>query len=127
MSAHQRIERIKRELADGYPTVGLDFIARELGKKTYGPARLVAYVSLLIEEQGFPPPYPELVGRKGQQHLTAAVVAHSQFRRAAVEAWLEDFLPPANAAALDARAAAAAAADMDQAAGNLVLIADNAR
>lgn len=108
--------------ADDYPTVGLPFIIRELGQRRYGLQRQIAYVTRLIAECGFPPPYPALVGKKGQEALTNDVVKSSSWHRAAVETWLEDFLPPANAAALDARAAQAAADDMDAAAAGLKLV-----
>lgn len=108
----------KSVVPEGESTVGLPFIRRELGRQTYGPGRLVRYVELLIGECGFPPPLPEMV--KGQ--LVHGVTEHSVWRRAPVEAWIEDQLPPANAAALDARAQAAAADDMDAAAGNLHLV-----
>lgn len=122
MSILEHIES-RLDAADDYPTVGLPFIMRELGKRNYGIPRQICYVSLLIEQHGFPPPYPELVGKKGAQRLELGVVKDSQFPRRPVEAWLEDFLPPANAAALDARAAAAAAEDMDRAAADLRLVA----
>lgn len=115
-------------LADDEPTVGVDWIMRRAGRRQgkhrYGPARQVAYLNLLISECGFPPPYPELVtGKNGApDRLVTEVTPSSQFPRNAVEAWFEDYLPPASAAAIDDRARAAAAHDMDAAAGNLRLV-----
>jgi hypothetical protein len=106
------------QVADGESTVGILFLKRELGRGTYGMRRLVRYVELLIAECDFPPPLPEMV----KDRLELGVTEHSVWRRAPVEAWIEDLLPPANAAALDAREAAAAAEDMDAAAGNLRLV-----
>lgn len=120
MSRNSRTSRA----IDAESTVGIWFIQRELGRQTYGAARLVKYVRLLIEQFEFPPPLPELVtGRNGAPDtMTTAAVEHSVWRRAPVEAWIEDWLPPANAQALDLRAARAAAEEMDAAAGNLSLV-----
>lgn len=109
---------------DGTPTVGLPFIMRELGKRRYGLDRQIAYVTLLIGQCGFPPPYPEMIkGKRGEPgRLELGVVSDSQWARPPVVAWIEDFLPPANAAALDERAQAAAAEEMDRAAGGLQLV-----
>jgi hypothetical protein len=103
---------------EGESTVGILFIKRELGRQTYGPGRLVKYVQLLVDERGFPPPFPEMV----RDQLVDTVTEHSAWRRAPVEAWIEDQLPPPNADAMEARAAAAAAADMDNAATSLQLV-----
>jgi hypothetical protein len=121
MSAQFSIERSED---DGYPTVGLPFIMRELGKRHYGLGRQLAYVTLLIAEEGFPPPFPTLVKRRkgAPERLERGVTSDSQWPRPPVEAWIEDFLPPGSAAALDARAQAAAADEMDRAAGNLQLV-----
>lgn len=113
--------------ADLRPTVGLPFVMRELGARNMGLPRQITYAELLIAECGFPPPLPCLVGKKGAQTLTRAVVRDSQWRRAPVEAWIFDQLPPASAAALDARAQAAAAHEMDAAAGGLKLFAGGER
>lgn len=123
MNAQTQIRRLRAELGTS-PTVSLRFIAARLGKRNYGLPRLRRYVTLLIEECGFPPPFPTLVtGKKGEaDRLELGVAADSAWQREPVEAWLEDFLPPANAAALDARAEAAAAEAMDQAAERLRLV-----
>lgn len=80
------------------------------------PALLASYVQQLVDECGFPPPFPSRLKGRG---ITRAVTAHSTFRRDAVGAWLDDFLPPDCAAALDTAALAQAAADMDSAAASL--------
>lgn len=97
------------------PTCTLWYIQNRLGRSDYGERRMVTYVTLLIREHDFPPPLPTL--RRGI--LTRDVVARSRWIRTAVDAWLEDFLPPANAEALDKAARRAAADDMDEAARNL--------
>jgi hypothetical protein len=112
----------KSVVPDGEATVGLPFVKRELGKQTYGPGRLVKYVQLLVDECGFPPPIPEMV----RDRLVHEVTEGSAFRRAPVEAWIQDMLPPANAAAIDARALSEAADDMDAAASNLRLVSARA-
>lgn len=109
--------------ASGYPTVGLPFIMRELGQRNLGLNRQLAYVTRLIEECAFPPPYPALIGKKDAQQLTRDVVKHSAWSRLAVVVWLEDYLPQTTAAALDERAARSAADEMDAAAGGLKLAA----
>lgn len=113
---------------DDEPTVGLDWILRRLGRRqgkhAYGPGRAVKYLELLIAEFGFPPPYPQLVtGKRGQaDRLESEVTLTSQWAKAPVAVWLEDYLPPANADAVDARAQAAAADEMDRAAAGLSLV-----
>lgn len=127
MSAFSRLPDDDRE-----PTVSIWWLQRQLGKRDYKDRRLVSYLTLLIDELGFPPPLPDLVldrrpadgGDRPLAHsVTRKVTTNSRWRRDAVDAWLEDYLPPDNAAALDARARAGAADDMDRNAGNLRLVA----
>lgn len=101
--------------ADAEPTCTLWFVGRELGKADLSAPRLVAYIQGLVDQFHFPAPYPSLQRRT----LTRAVTQRSTWRRAAVLAWLDDWLPPATAEALDAAARTAAAADMDAAAARL--------
>lgn len=110
------------EPADDEPTVTLWWLMRQLGHRRAGEASQIAYAQLLVDEAGLPPPYPSMIGRRGEQRLALGVTRKSQWARKPVEIWLEDFLPPANAAALETRALEAAAADMDAAAGNLRLV-----
>lgn len=101
--------------ADDEPTCTLWYIRRQLGRGDYGDRRMVSYVAKLISREGFPPPLPALQ----RNELTNQVTASSRWIKSAVDAWILDFLPPANAAAVDRVAMAAAAAEMDRAAGNL--------
>lgn len=108
--------------ADQEPACTLWWVRTRLGRGEMSDPRFVAYVQGLVDECGFPPPFPSKL--KGQP-LTRAVTAHSTFRRDAVEAWIDSFLPPACAASLDAQAMRAAAEDLDARAaqlGNLKLI-----
>lgn len=117
---------------DGAATVSIYWLRRELGRQDYGNTRLVAYVGLLIEQTGFPPPLPLLkVGRRPRgakvapavaDVLLAKVTLDSRWRRQAVEAWLTDFLPPGNTAQVETQARTAAAQQMDQAAARLRLV-----
>ncbi|WP_310532536.1 hypothetical protein [Novosphingobium sp.] len=104
---------------DPEPTCTLPWVRLQLGAQELTSGRLVRYVGLLIAERGFPPPLPNFSQRTG---LSDEVTKDSRWIRSAVEAWLLDFLPPANAGAVDAAAMKAAAAEMDAAAGNLRLI-----
>ena len=106
---------------DADPTVGMSWLKRQLGRTDYRATRFVRYVELLIDQQGFPPPLPTLRTSRGGQ-LIDGVVPESKWRRAAVLAWLEDFLPPANAGQLAAAEARTAATDMDAAAAGLRLL-----
>ena len=87
-----------------------------LGCSEMSDDRFTRYLQELVDECGFPPPFPSKP--KGQP-LTRAVTRHSSFRRDAVAAWIDDFLPPACAASLDAQAMQAAAHAMDHAAHQL--------
>lgn len=107
-----------RDHLDPPRTCGLGFIRTALGvggEHGYGDKRMVTYVTQLVEHYGFPKPLPAL--RRGA--VTEQVTASSKWLRDAVDAWLEDRLPPDAAASLDAAAHSAAAADMDDAARNL--------
>ncbi|MBT0667008.1 hypothetical protein HT136_01330 [Novosphingobium profundi] len=100
-------------------TIGIYAIAKALGRSDYKARRLVSYVSALVREASFPPPLPVLVA----QRLEHGVTLKSQWQRDAVDAWLDNFLPPDNALAVDQAAKNAAAAEMDQAAMGLRLVA----
>jgi len=98
------------------PTCTLSYIKRQLGRGDFGDRRMCTYVRALIQQEGFPPPLPCML-RGGT--LTREVTPKSRWIRSAVDAWIEDFLPPANAAAVDRLAQAAAASEMDSMAANL--------
>jgi hypothetical protein len=114
MSFHSQISAAATPAADA-PTCTLAYIKRQLGRGDFGDRRMCTYVRALIAGEGFPPPLPCLIKRE----LTREVTPKSRWIRASVDAWIEDFLPPANAAAVDRAAMAAAAEEMDRAAGNL--------
>lgn len=115
MSVHSRVAAAE---ADDRPTCSLWYIRRELGRHDYSDRRMVGYVTALIRELGFPPPLPSMV----KKELTTSVTQHSHWLRSSVDAWLNDFLPPANAASVDRAAQAAAATEMDAAAHGLRLV-----
>lgn len=102
------------------PTVGVWWIRRQLGKTSWGESRILSYLQLLIQERDFPTPIPDMVLGRGKPHrLVDGLTIDSQWRRAAVLAWMDDGLPPANAAQIEGAAKQAAANDMDAAAGAL--------
>jgi hypothetical protein len=104
-------------LADTPPSCTLWWVRAQLGRTDLSDKRFVGYAQLLVDQCQFPPPFPSLL--KGRRGLIRRVTPHSTFRRAAVEAWLALYLPPAAEAALDAEAQARAAQAMDQAAQGL--------
>jgi hypothetical protein len=114
MSLHSPVGLSSAEDADE-PTCTLYYIRRRLGRPDFKEGRMVKYVGLLIAEKGFPPPLPDMVGKRLVEHVTV----RSRWLRHAVDAWLEDTLPPDNAGQVDKVALQAAAADMDAAAFNL--------
>ncbi|TCM42074.1 hypothetical protein [Novosphingobium sp. ST904] len=99
-------------------TVDIWYLRRRLGVTQFKSTRLKRYLSLLISEKSFPPPLPAMVGHVLRNDVTVT----SQWIRNSVEAWLDNFLPPENAAQADQTAMRAAALDMDANAGNLRLI-----
>lgn len=103
--------------ADEAPTCNLNYIRRRLGRSDYSDRRMVTFVTQLVDQRGFPQPLPSM--RKGM--LTGDVTQHSSWLRPAVETWLDNFLPPEAAVALDRQAMAAAASEMDAAAAGLGL------
>lgn len=94
------------------------YLKRELGRTDFGDARLCQYIQGLITGHGFPRPLPTF--HKGE--LVGDVRTTSRWIRAAVDQWLDDFLPPDLSDAIEAKRRAAAAADMDSAAAGLRLI-----
>jgi hypothetical protein len=100
------------------PTCDIIYLRRELGRTDYSDRRMLAYVRLLIASAGFPAPLP--MDRGGQ--LVTDPTPRSRWLRAAVDAWLENQLPPDGAALAERRAAAEAADKMDRRASNLRLV-----
>lgn len=116
MSLHSIVVPPDENVADE-PTCTLYYIRQRLGRRDFKEGRFIKYLGLLIAERGFPPPLPDMIGPR----LVDKVTHRSRWLRDAVDAWLEDFLPPDNAAQVDRAAQQAAAADMDAAAQNLGL------
>ena len=109
--------------ADEPPSCTLWQVRLLLGRTDHSDPRFVRYVQALVDECGFPRPFPSVVkGPDGKRGLTAAVTPRSSFRRDAVLAWRDDYLPPDCAERLTAQAMNAAALEMDAAAGNLRLV-----
>jgi len=102
---------------DVYPTCTLWHIARQMGVHHFSAQKLVRYVAMLVAGHNFPPPLPALNQQRAK--LITDVCPQSIWRRAAVQAWLDDLLPAAASDTLERQARAAAAADMDAAASNL--------
>lgn len=103
---------------NGPPTVSLHWICAQLGYARKTDECRERYITNLIDKRGFPAPLPHEDAKGEIQDSVSA--KRSQWVRQGVEAWLGDYLPPAAAAALDSEAAEIAAAEMDEAAGNLV-------
>lgn len=82
-------------------TCGIYDVAGRLGQANRRPQYICKTIDLLIEERGFPHPFPLLRG----DVLKERVFADSRWPRAAVEAWFNHQLPPA-ARALDSSAEA---------------------
>ncbi len=125
MSIHNVPHRIPRiaDRLDGDPEARactIFYIRRELGRQDYGDRRLVSYVQQLIVDHGFPPPLP--AARKGRAGLSTDVCMESRWIRAAVDAWIADWLPPDSGAALIRADKTAAAEEMDAAALHLQVV-----
>lgn len=101
------------------PTCNIQWICKQLGFRGSDAAR-VKYVSGLIATHGFPPPLPHL--KWGGGISDAVNATRSEWLRAGVLKWFDDYMPPAAAAALEEQAELAAAEEMDRAAGNLALV-----
>ncbi len=100
------------------PSCTIWYIQLRLGRHDYSPRKMVTYVTLLIDCEDFPKPFP--YERAGQLHRDPAV--QSRWPRVAVDQWLADWLPPDTSIALDVAAKRAAADVMDSRAGNLQLV-----
>lgn len=82
-------------------TCGIFDVAGRLGQAHRRPNFICKTIELLIEERGFPQPFPLLRGAVLQER----VFADSRWQRAAVDAWFNSQLPP-EAQALDTAAEA---------------------
>lgn len=100
-------------------TCTIYYVQRELGEQHLSEKRLCAYLRKLIAEYGFPKPLPTVM-RGGS--LTNDVHQRSKWIRAAVDAWIDGYIPPDCAATIDEKAMRAAAAEMDANAQNLRLV-----
>lgn len=100
-------------------TCTFGYVQGQLGQNTLSQRRMAQYLRKLISDHGFPAPLPTIV--KGGA-ITRDVHPSSKWVRAAVNAWLDGFIPPDCAATIDDQAYAAAALDMDAAAANLRLV-----
>jgi hypothetical protein len=100
------------------PSCTIWYIQLRLGRHDYSARKMVTYVTLLIDCEGFPQPFP--YERAGKLYRDPAI--QSRWPRVAVDQWLADWLPPDTTAALDAAAKRAAADVMDDRAGNLQLL-----
>ena len=113
--------------ADDAPAVSIWYIRQRLGKsgthgKAYSGARMARYLALLIDDHGFPPPFPCLRRVGGVDHLVELPCEQSSWPRDAVDQWFADYLLTNNANAIDAAAMREAAHDMDRAAFGLRLV-----
>lgn len=109
-------------LEEEAPTCGFYWIRRAFGQsgaKSPSDARFAAFLTDLIDTQGFPRPLPHPKHGGG---IETGVAPKSEWLRAGVIEWFGDYLPPDTPAALDAAAEALAAADMDAAACGLRLV-----
>lgn len=108
-------------IGEDQPSCTLWQVRLLLGRGDHSDDRFVRYVQALVDECGFPRPFPSVVKGSATRKagLTLAVTPRSTFRRDAVLAWRDDYLPPACSARLDAEAMRCAAAEMDAAAGQL--------
>lgn len=101
------------------PSCTIWYIQLKLGRGDYSVPRMVRYVEGLIAHHGFPRPFPR---EKKGGGLTEAVGDKSRWPRAAVDQWLEDWLPPEAAVAAERARQAEAAATMDSRATRLQLV-----
>lgn len=98
-------------------TYSLHEICRRLAHRGGDHAR-VTYVRSLVEDYGFPKPYPTPVKGKG---ATREIRTNSQWPRDPVDAWFLDFDPPASSAAEDL-ARRRGVEEMHRRAGQLTLV-----
>jgi hypothetical protein len=85
--------------ADG-DTCTIWYIARRLGRRGLGWRKLANYVTLLIDQEGFPRPFPRY--NQARRRLLHDVGMDSIWPRSAVDGWLANFLPPDDPGAADA-------------------------
>ena len=104
---------------DAAETCTFGYVKTLLGHRTMSDARFCRFAQSLVEDHGFPKPFPTML-RNDQ--ITLDVHPRSRWVRSAVDAWVEGWVPPAAAAHIDAKAMEAAAADMDAAATRLRMV-----
>lgn len=76
--------------------------ADRLGVRDRSLRWIVQYFADLVEQHGFPPPFPTyLRGRGNADGMTNAVVPSSRWDKVAVDAWFLDRLPPRLALVID--------------------------
>ena len=101
--------------ADDGPTCHFRTVTVQLGCSNKGSAYKVAYIRMLMRDQGFPAPLPRFIHSRAVLMTGAdAVYPNARWQRAAVDAWFEGLLPPgarnalttAEAAEVDATIAA---------------------
>lgn len=100
-------------------TCSFYYVKSLLGVHRFSDDRTASYLQTLVDEHNFPPPLPTPLV-KGR--ITLKAHPRSRWVRPAVDAWFEGYMPPAAAAAMDAKAMAEAAAAMDANAANLRLV-----
>lgn len=87
--------------ADHHPrnagTTGIFSIAGRLGIAHRSIGHVCRTVAALIDDRGFPAPFPHLV----DDALVATAHPHARWPRVAVDAWFTDQLPPAARGAVD--------------------------
>lgn len=101
-------------------TCGIYDIAGRLGQAHRRPAYVTGTINALIQEKGFPRPWPLM--KSGR--LSDDAHADSRWARGLVEAWFDNAVPPearvhadrADRAAIDSRLAVSAARLFDEAA-----------
>lgn len=100
--------------------VSLWYVAMKLGLSGRSPQWLLGHVRQLIDRHNFPPPFPHyMLDGTRREGITRA----SRWHRAAVDAWLDGFLPPEMLLAVEDRRAAEDAARLDQRAAELAGLA----
>lgn len=103
---------------DAERTCSIFYIRRELGRGDYSDRRLISYLDKLIADHGFPQPLP--VERRGK--LVTSATLQSRWLRAAVDDWVNHWMPATAAARADAAQRRAAAESMDRNAIGLTIV-----
>lgn len=91
-------------------TYGLGDNMRRLGQEHRSTRWQIAYLTLLIADEGFPAPLPLAIGTG----LTSEVKPRSRWAQDSVDRWFDDRTPPGTSEAVDRQAARQAGDIMDQ-------------